>query len=80
MEGIHTHGNAIMITTTIYNHVVKRVFFKSGIASGVLYYDAMNKLGIFDDHLKPFPTSLIVFGNEKVKVQGVVSLPFTLGE
>ena len=40
----------------------------------------MMKLGISDDQLKPFPMSFIGFGNEKVKVQGVVTLLLTLGE
>ena len=69
-----------MITATIYNHVVKRVLFDNGSLSGVLYYNAMKKLGIFDDQLKSFPTPLIGFGNEDVKVKGVVTMPLTLGE
>ena len=41
LEGIHTpHDDAIVITTTIYNHVVKRVLFDNGHTSDVLYYDA----------------------------------------
>ena len=40
----------------------------------------MKKLGILDDQLKPFPIPLVGFENEKVKVQGVVTLPLTLGE
>ena len=56
LERVHTsHEDTIMITATIYNHVVKRVFFDNVIASDVLYYDAMKKLGILDDQLKPFP-------------------------
>ena len=58
----------------------KRVLFDNGSASDVLYYDAMKKLGISDDHLKPFPMPLVGFGNEEVKVQGVVTLPLTLSE
>ena len=40
----------------------------------------MKKLGILDDQLKPFPIPLVGFENEKVKVQGVVTLPLTLGD
>ena len=50
LEGVHTpHDDEIVITTTIYNHVVKKVLFNNGSASDVLYYDAMKKLGISDD-------------------------------
>ena len=50
LEGVHTpHDDAIVITVTIYNHVVKRVLFDNGSASDVLYYDAIKKLGISDD-------------------------------
>ena len=81
LEWVHTpYDDAIMITATIYNHVVKRVLFDNGSASDVLYYDAIKKLGISDDQLKPFPMSLIGFGNEEVKVQGVITLPLTLDE
>ena len=81
LEGVHTpHDVAIVITTTIYNHVVKKVLFDNGSANDVLYYDAMKKLGISNDQLKPFPMPFIGFGNEEVKVQGVVTLPLTLGE
>ena len=69
-----------MITATIYNHVVKRVIFDNGSTSDVLYYNAMKKLGISDDKLKPFPMPLVGFGNEEVIVQGVVTLSLTLGE
>ena len=40
----------------------------------------MRKLGFSDDQLKPFPILLIRFRNEEVKVQGVVTLSFTLDE
>ena len=40
----------------------------------------MKKLGISDDQLRPFPTPLIGFKNEEVKVQGVITLSITLGE
>ena len=69
LERIHTpYDDAIVITATIYNHVVKRVLFDNGSASDVLYYDAMKKLGISDDQLKLFPMPLIGFKNEEVKV------------
>ena len=66
LEGIHTlHDDAIVITTTIYNHAVKRVFFDNGNASDVLHYDAMKKLGIFNDQLKPFPHRSLDLGMKK---------------
>ena len=81
LERVHTpYGNAIMITAIIYKHMVKRVLFDDGSASDILYYDTMKKLGISDDQLKLFPMSLIGFGNEKMKVQGVITLSLTLGE
>ena len=40
----------------------------------------MKKSGIFDDQLNPFSMPLIGFKNEEVKVQGVVTLPLTLGK
>ena len=70
----------IVTIATIYNHVVKRVLFENGKASDVLYYDAMKKLGISNNQLKSFPMLLIGFGNEEVKVQGIVTLSLTLGE
>ena len=69
-----------MITATIYNHVVKWVLSDNGNASDLLYYDTMKKLGISDDQLKSFPMLLIGFGNEEMKVQGVITLSLTLGE
>ena len=74
LERVHTsHDDTIVITAIVYNHVVRRVLFDNGSGNDVLYYDAMKKLGILDDQLKPFPMSLIKFKNEKVKVQGVVT-------
>ena len=65
LERVHTsHDDAIVITATIYNHVVKRVLFSNGDASDVIYYDTMKKLGISDNQLKPFLASLNEFGNE----------------
>ena len=69
-----------MITVIIYNHVVKRVLFDNGRASDVLYYDAIKKLRILNDQLRPFPTPLIGFENEEVKVRDVITLPLTLSE
>ena len=81
MEGIHApYDDAIMIIATMYNHVVKTILFDNGSASDVLYYDAMKNLGILDDQLKPFPMPLVGFKNKEVKVQGVVTLPLTLGD
>ena len=58
LEGVHTpYDDMIVITAIVYNHVVKRVIFDISSASDVLYYDAMKKLGISDDQLKPFPMS-----------------------
>ena len=37
----------------------------------------MKKLGILDDQLKAFPH---ITHNEEINVQGVVTLPLTLGE
>ena len=60
--------------------MVKRFLFDNGSASNVLYYEAMKKLGLSDDQLKPFLMPLVGFRNKEVKVQGVVTLPLTLGE
>ena len=50
LEGVHIlHDDMIMITTTIYNHMVKRVLFNNCSVNDALYYDAMKKLGISDD-------------------------------
>ena len=69
LEGVHTpYDDTIVITATIYNHVVKRVLFDNGCANDVLYYNAMKKLGISEDQLKTFPKPLVGFENEKVKV------------
>ena len=65
MERVHTpHDDTIVITSTIYNHVVKRVFFDNGSTNDVLYSEAMKVLGIFDDQLKLFPAPFIGFGNK----------------
>ena len=74
LEGVHApHDDAIVITAIIYNHVVKRFLFDNGSASNVLYYEAMKKLGLSDDQLKPFLMPLVGFRNKEVKVQGVVT-------
>ena len=74
LEEVHTpHDDAIVITATIYNHMVKRVLFENGSASDVLYYDAMKKLGILNDQLNPFPMPLIKYKNKEVNIINLLS-------
>ena len=38
LKGVHTpHDDAIVITATIYNHVVKRILFDNGSAKAMCY-------------------------------------------
>ena len=80
LKGIEfPHDDAIVFNAVVYNHLVKRIYFDSGSACDVLYYDAMKNMGISEDKLKPYPAPLVGFVNEQVPVLGTITLPLTLG-
>ena len=80
VRGIQTpHDDAIVVSTTIANYDVKRIFVNNGSSTNVLFYSTFSRMRLSADRLKRVSTPLIGFAGDAVVVEGEVTLPVTVG-
>ncbi|KAL0406315.1 UNVERIFIED_CONTAM: hypothetical protein Slati_3945400 [Sesamum latifolium] len=74
-----THNDALVITATIANYEVGRIFIDSGSSANILFGEAYDQMQLGDVSLEKVNTSLYRFAGEVVHPRGMVSLPLTMG-
>ncbi|KAL0340269.1 UNVERIFIED_CONTAM: hypothetical protein Sradi_4543700 [Sesamum radiatum] len=73
------NNDALVISATLANFLVKKVLIDSGSSADIMFYDAYVQLGIDDAQLRKVNTSLIGFNGEMIEPFGEVMLPLSLG-
>ncbi|KAL0453024.1 UNVERIFIED_CONTAM: hypothetical protein Slati_1280500 [Sesamum latifolium] len=79
LEPQTTHNDALVITATIANYEVGRIFIDSGSSADILFGEAYDQMQLGDVSLEKVNTSLYGFAGEVVHPRGMVSLPLTMG-
>ncbi|KAL0457619.1 UNVERIFIED_CONTAM: hypothetical protein Slati_0389100 [Sesamum latifolium] len=78
-QGVHlSHNDALVISTTMANYTVQRIFLKSSSSADVLFYKVYQQMEL-GDVLQPVDTSFYGFAGEVVHPLGQISLPLSLG-
>ncbi|KAL0433287.1 UNVERIFIED_CONTAM: hypothetical protein Slati_2663000 [Sesamum latifolium] len=75
-----THNDALIITATLANYEVGRIFIDSGSSADILFGEAYDQMQLGDVSLERVNTSLYGFAGEVVHPRGMLSLPLTMGE
>ncbi|KAK3022920.1 hypothetical protein RJ639_046464 [Escallonia herrerae] len=73
------HDDLLVITIKAGNFEVKRVLVNNGSSVEILFYDAFKKMNIPTDRLQKMVTPLYGFSNHPVAVEGIISLPISIG-
>ncbi|KAL0433813.1 UNVERIFIED_CONTAM: hypothetical protein Slati_2715600 [Sesamum latifolium] len=74
-----THNDALVITATIANYEVGRIFIDFGSSADILFGEAYDQMQLGDVSLEKVNTSLYGFAGEVVHPRSMVSLPLTMG-
>ncbi|KAL0361009.1 UNVERIFIED_CONTAM: hypothetical protein Sradi_3785400 [Sesamum radiatum] len=74
-----THNDALVITATIANYEVRRIFIDSGSSADILFGETYDQMQLRDVSLEKVNTSLYGFAGEVMHPRGMVSLPLTMG-
>ncbi|KAL0411005.1 UNVERIFIED_CONTAM: Pro-Pol polyprotein [Sesamum latifolium] len=74
-----THNDALVITATIANYEVRRIFIDSGSSADILFGEAYDQMQLGDVSLEKVNTSLYGFAGEVVHPRGMVLLPLAMG-
>jgi len=76
-EGVVTHDDdPMVITLQILNWNIKQVLIDTGSFVDILTYEAFDKMGLSEEQLQPFQSTLSGFTRERVHVRGY-NTPFT---
>ena len=79
LEGtIQAHDDALVITARIGSFLVKRVMVDQGSEVDVMYPDLFKGLGLKDQDLTKYDSSLVSFDRRVVIPQGQISLPVSM--
>ncbi|XP_012835110.1 PREDICTED: uncharacterized protein LOC105955856 [Erythranthe guttata] len=73
------HNDALVISASISNYLVKKILVDGGSSADIIYYDAFEKLGIANAKLAPVKTPLVGFTGHAVEAVGEISLVLSLG-
>ena len=76
---IMPHDDALMVTMTVANHAIGGILVDNGSSANILYWPALQQMGIDRDRIKPFGFPLVGFGKEQVYPAGIISLPLMVG-
>ena len=64
MEGVATpHDDALVISVTIFNALVRRVLVDNESSCDILFWEPYYTMGFSSTNLKPMPTQLVGFNN-----------------
>ncbi|KAL0336366.1 UNVERIFIED_CONTAM: hypothetical protein Sradi_4848500 [Sesamum radiatum] len=73
------NNDALVISTTLANFLVKKVLVDSGSSVDIMFYDAYVQLGIDNAQLRKVNNPLTGFSGEMIEPLGEVMLPLSLG-
>ncbi|XP_012829108.1 PREDICTED: uncharacterized protein LOC105950302 [Erythranthe guttata] len=73
------HNDALVISASISNYLVKKILVDGGSSADIIYYGAFEKLGIANAKLAPVKTPLVGFAGHAVEALGEISLVLSLG-
>ncbi|KAK4382184.1 hypothetical protein Sango_2896800 [Sesamum angolense] len=73
------NNDALVISATLANFLVKKVLIDSGSSADIMFYDAYVQLGIDNAQLRKVNTPLTGFSGEMIEPLGEVMLPLSLG-
>ncbi|XP_061365369.1 uncharacterized protein LOC133308706 [Gastrolobium bilobum] len=59
------HEDGLIITNTLVNYCVKKIFVDPGSCADILLWDAFKRMNVDEEDLKPCKTMLIAFNGEK---------------
>ncbi|XP_012839266.1 PREDICTED: uncharacterized protein LOC105959672 [Erythranthe guttata] len=74
------HVDALVVTTTVANFLVKKILVDGGSSADIMYLHAFKQLGIDNARFSPISTPLKGFTREGIMSMGEVELPVSLGE
>ncbi|KAL0367051.1 UNVERIFIED_CONTAM: hypothetical protein Sradi_3595200 [Sesamum radiatum] len=74
-----SHNDALVITASLANYEVGRIFIDSRSSADILFGEAYDQMQLGDIPLKKVNTSLYWFAGEVVHPRGMIPLPLTLG-
>ncbi|KAK4383097.1 hypothetical protein Sango_2809300 [Sesamum angolense] len=73
------NNDALVISATLANFLVKKVLVDSGSSADIMFYEAYVQLGIDNAQLRKVNTPLTSFSGEMIEPLGEVMLPLSLG-
>ncbi|KAK4402617.1 hypothetical protein Sango_1002400 [Sesamum angolense] len=75
----HQNNDALVISATLANFLVKKILVDSGSSADIIFYDAYVQLGIDNAQLQKANTPLTGFSGEMIEPLGEVMLLLSLG-
>ena len=76
----HPHDNALVVSIQIKDYNMHRVLVDNGSSADILYYPALQQMGIGRERLILTNTPLVDFGGTRVLPLGVVILSVMVGD
>ncbi|KAK4400684.1 hypothetical protein Sango_1174500 [Sesamum angolense] len=73
------NNDALVVSATLANFLVKKVLVDSGSSADIIFYDAYVQLGIDNAQLRKANTPLTGFSGEMIEPLGEVMLPLSFG-
>ncbi|XP_064944526.1 uncharacterized protein LOC135596397 [Musa acuminata AAA Group] len=73
------HDDALVISARVANAQMRRIMVDMGSLADILYFDALQKLGLARENLSPMCSTLTGFTGDSISSLGAVTLPLTLG-
>ncbi|RRT76040.1 hypothetical protein B296_00030625 [Ensete ventricosum] len=74
------HDDALMISTRIANTQVKQIMVDIGRSAYIIYFDAFQKLNLFDGNLVPMASTLTRFTRDSISPLGITTILETIKE
>ncbi|XP_065626753.1 uncharacterized protein LOC136066400 [Quercus suber] len=76
----HPHDDALVVSIRVGDYNVHRVLIDNGSSADILYYPAVQQMGIDRARLMPASALLVGFGGTRVFPIGSITLPVTVGD
>ena len=76
----HPHDDALVISIQIEDYNMHRVLIDNGSLADILYYPALQQMGISRERLVPTNAPLVSFGGTRVLPLGAVTLSVMVGD
>ena len=76
----HPHDDVLVVNIRIEDYNMHRVLIDNGSSTDILYYSALQQMGISRERLVPTNASLVGFGGTRVLPLGAVTLSVMVGD